>query len=62
MIQHRIANSIKNLETINDSLNFYNQRKNEEEETLTNLINKYIQQCHAEEDQVFQVFQRPDVP
>ena len=50
MIQHRIANKIKNLETINDSLNFYNQRKYEEEEDLQNLINKYIQECQSEED------------
>lgn len=51
MIQHRIANSIKKLETIEDSLNFFEIKKKEIEESLSNLISTYMQQCTAEEDQ-----------
>lgn len=51
MIQHRIANSIKNLETIRDSQNYYELRKTEEEENLKNLISKFMQQCNSEKDQ-----------
>ena len=50
MIQHRIANKIKTLETINESLNYYNQRKYQEEENLQNLINSFIQESQNEED------------
>lgn len=51
MIQHRIATAIKKIETINDSIHFFNERKKEESEGLTNLISTYMQQCTAEEDQ-----------
>jgi Zn ribbon nucleic-acid-binding protein len=51
MIQHRIANSIKNLETIRDSLHYYDLRKTEEEESLKNLVSAYMQQCTKEEDE-----------
>ncbi len=51
MIQIKIANSIKTLETIRDSLNFFELRKIEEDENLKNLISTYMQQCTAEEDQ-----------
>ena len=50
MIQHRIATAIKKIETINDSINFYEIAKKEEEENLENLISSYLQECTAEED------------
>lgn len=50
MIQHRIATAIKKIETINDSINFYELAKKEEEENLENLISSYLQECTAEED------------
>ena len=50
MIQYRIANSIKKLETIEDSLRFFESAKKEEEECLSNLISTYMQQCTAEEN------------
>ena len=51
MIQHRISVSIKKIETINDSINFFQIKKKEEEESLSNLIATYMQKCTAEEDQ-----------
>lgn len=51
MIQHRIANSIKKLETIEDSLNFFEIKKKEEEESLSNLVSSFMQQCTAENNQ-----------
>ena len=51
MIQHRIAKSIKKIETINDSISYYENRKTEEEESLSNLISSYMQQCTSEENQ-----------
>jgi hypothetical protein len=51
MIQYRIANSIKKLETIDDSLQFFESAKKQEEECLSNLISTYMQQCTAEENQ-----------
>jgi hypothetical protein len=51
MIQYRIANSIKKLETIDDSLRFFESAKKQEEECLSNLISTYMQQCTAEENQ-----------
>ena len=51
MIQHRISVAIKKIETINDSINFFQIKKKEEEESLSNLIATYMQKCTAEEDQ-----------
>lgn len=50
MIQHRIASAIKKIETINDSVNFYQLAKKQEEENLENLISTFLQECTAEED------------
>jgi len=51
MTQYRIATTIKKIETINDSISFYLQRKMEVEEDLSNLISKYMQECSSEENQ-----------
>lgn len=51
MTQHRIATSIKKIETINDSINYFEERKKEEQESLENLISTYMQQANSEEDQ-----------
>ena len=50
MIQHRIATAIKKIETIEDSINFYQVAKKEQEESLDNLIASYLQECTAEDD------------
>ena len=50
MIQHRIATAIKKIETISDSINFYQLAKKEQEENLDNLISSFLQECTAEED------------
>tara|TARA_B100000900_G_scaffold414938_2_gene443134 strand:- start:210 stop:875 length:666 start_codon:yes stop_codon:yes gene_type:complete len=50
MIQHRIATAIKKIETINDSINFYQIAKKEQEESLDNLIASYLQECTSEDD------------
>ena len=50
MIQHRIATAIKKIETIDDSINFYEIAKKEQQENLDNLISSYLQECTAEED------------
>ena len=50
MIQHRIATTIKKIETVNDSIEYFLKMKLEVEESLTNLINTYMQQCTSEDN------------